>query len=42
MTVDEKKDFEVIKILIDELGCYQKWEKYAEHYLKFSRNITFI
>jgi spore coat polysaccharide biosynthesis protein SpsF len=37
MTVDEKKDLEVIKILINELGFDQKWEKYAEHYLKHPR-----
>lgn len=37
MTVDEKNDLEVIKILINELGFYQKWEQYAEHYLKHSR-----
>ena len=37
MTVDEKKDLEVIKILIEELGLYQTWEKYANHYVKNSR-----
>ncbi|MDB0603541.1 glycosyltransferase family protein [Tenacibaculum maritimum] len=33
MTVDEPKDFEVISSLIDKLGTYEDWEKYAELYL---------
>lgn len=33
MTVDEIEDLEVIRILIDKLGLFQKWEKYAEYYL---------
>ena len=34
MTVDEVEDLEVIKILIDKLGFFQKWEEYAKYYVK--------
>lgn len=34
MTVDEERDFDVVKILIDELGTDATWRAYSDYYLK--------
>lgn len=33
MTVDEQQDFEVIKLLVENLGLDKDWRTYAEYYL---------
>jgi spore coat polysaccharide biosynthesis protein SpsF (cytidylyltransferase family) len=33
LTVDEAKDFEVIKLIIDALGAEEDWKTYADYYL---------
>ncbi len=34
LTVDEKKDFEVVKILIESLGKNEGWKIYADNYMQ--------
>ena len=38
MTVDEIKDFELIKALISDLGTDKNWMEYVEHILKNNLN----
>ena len=38
MTVDEQRDFDLIKVLIDDLGTDKTWLEYTNHIIKNDLN----
>ena len=38
MTVDETKDFDLIKVLIDDLGTNKTWLEYTDYIIKNNLN----